>query len=221
MMDGGHHVVWSSLDSPIAGFGGDWPGYVSPAHRCYVAGDVDHPPLKQSDLDQGWIVSHLFYHNFGTNFAVSQVDNVLFRYVFTTRTGGIDDATCAGIGSGAMTPVNYVYTRRKIEQEHRGLRRQLPNRDTFWSVSGEGLELIACRRSQDGRGVIFRLWNVTSKHLRAQCRLTHLKPEAILVCNPTEDETGEQVTVNNGNGSFLVDVQPGAFVTLKAIVPLQ
>ncbi len=34
--DGDYAILWSSLDAPVAGFGGLWPGYVSPAHRCVV-----------------------------------------------------------------------------------------------------------------------------------------------------------------------------------------
>ena len=29
-------VLWSSLDAPVVGLGGLWPGYVSPAHRAYL-----------------------------------------------------------------------------------------------------------------------------------------------------------------------------------------
>ncbi|MBZ0099018.1 MAG: hypothetical protein K8F30_08025, partial [Taibaiella sp.] len=67
--DGSYNIMWSSLDAPIAGFSGLWPGYISPAHRCVFGENAKHPPLRSENLNKGWIYSNVFNNNFGTNFA--------------------------------------------------------------------------------------------------------------------------------------------------------
>lgn len=53
VQDDAFNVLLSSLDAPIIGLGGLWPGYVSPAHGCVLKEEKTHPPLKKRGFEQG------------------------------------------------------------------------------------------------------------------------------------------------------------------------
>ena len=149
-------ILWSSLDAPVASFGNLWPGYVSPAHRCLVIEDEikAHKRLAVDDLNTGWIFSDVCYNNLGTNFAVSQNGDLLFRYAITTRAGDAPDHEAAAFGWQAVTPFEAILSRGSANGG-------LPMEAGFASVDDERVAVLAVKQVEDGRGLIVRLWNMS------------------------------------------------------------
>jgi hypothetical protein len=149
-------VTWSSLDAPVVGLGGLWPGYVSPAHRAALGPESVHPPLKEADLARGWIYSKIFYNNLGTNFSVSQVCDVLFRYVITTQAGRMPDDQAALFGWQAVTPFEQIFTVRPIHPNG-----NLPPARSFLQVDNPRVSILAFKKAEEGQGYFLRLWNTS------------------------------------------------------------
>ena len=157
--DGDLSLLWCPLDAPVASLGRLWDGYVSPAHRCLVPESVHaHRRLGPADFDRGWIYSLLFANNFGTNFAVSQPGTALFRYRLSTRAGDAADEEAAAWGQAAFTPLETAWLPAAPAPVSTSL------------VRVEGARLLACKRAEDGRGWILRLWNPAQ--VESRCRLS-------------------------------------------------
>lgn len=206
--DGRHSILWSSLDAPIAEFGGLWPGYISPAHSCVLAPRTFHPPLKPEDLSKGWIYSLLFYNNFGTNFYVSQPGSVLFRYVFTSASGEVGDAQSARFGWEAVTPFEQIVTMPERE-------RTLPPEAGLIGLEGEGVELLAVKRAEDGRGWLVRLWNVTAAPVTARVRFGLDKIGGVCLTSIVEADTAERLP--HDSEGFTVVVPPRGLATVRIL----
>lgn len=145
-------VLWSSLDAPVVSLGRLWPGRVSPAHSAVVRADIEHPRPDVETLRGGTIYSLLTANNFGTNFAVSQCGDLLFRYRFTTAVGAMTDREACRLGQRFQTPLNAIMTARPGP-------RPLPPVGSFLTISHPGIRLLTLKRAEDGRGMMFRLWN--------------------------------------------------------------
>jgi hypothetical protein len=162
--DGAVSVLWSSLDAPLVSLGRLTPGYTSPAHRCRVPDDMEHPPGTAEQLERGWLYSLLCANNFGTNFAVSQTGSLLFRYRITTGSGAMTDGEATRLGWEAVTPPETVFT------PGRGLG-PLPLSGSFLSLEGDPLVLLAAKPAEVGEGLILRCWNPTAQAANATVRL--------------------------------------------------
>jgi len=199
-------VLWSSLDAPIASFGGLWPGYVSPAHSALLSERMPHPPLKHEDIKNGWIYSNIFYNNFGTNFSVTQTGDVLFRYVIGSRTGAVPNGRAARFGWEAVTPIEQIFTKPWAE-------RTLPPSDSFVEVDDESVILVTCKKSEDGEGVILRLWNVSDESRKARVRLNFMTVGSARTANLAEEDDGRPV--EHGQNFFAVEMPPNAVQTIR------
>lgn len=209
MRDGRFSVLWSSLDAPIASLAGLWPGYVSPAHRCLVGDGVKHPPLRPGDLKKGWIYSNVFSSNFGTNFSVSQVADVLFRYSFTTRTGRVSESDAATFGWECAMPLEGIFTcgpRSGV----------LPVCGSFFSIDHPAIVPLAFKPAEDGRGRVLRLWNVSGRRVRATVTMACMTVARVTPMNLAEEDTGRAIT---GRGDqFEIEAAPRQILTFR-IVP--
>ncbi len=180
----GRSVLWSSLDAPVAGLGGLWPGYVSPAHRALVDPATFHPPLAEQDLSRGWIYSKVFYNNLGTNFAASQVCDVLFRYVIASAEGDVGDAQAAAFGWEAVTPFHQVFTGGKPRQG------TLPPSASLVELQNPQVVLLALKKAEDGAGYVLRLWNLADTPQTTRLHFPNLKLKAAWHSNLAEGEAG-------------------------------
>lgn len=199
-------VVWCSRDAPMVSLGGLWPGYVSPAHRCVVGERAAHPPLTPEALRQGWIYSNLFANNFGTNFSVSQCGSLLFRYAFTSCRGEVADADAARFGREVALPLETIFTEG-------GKAPTLPPVAGFLRLEGDGVTLLACKRAEDDRGWILRLWNVTAAPTTAQVCFGLGPIRGVALTSIVEEDQGEALPVERDR--FAVPLPPRGVVTVR------
>jgi hypothetical protein len=158
IQDGAYFMLWSSLDSPMVGFCELWPGYVSPAHRCFTGGSFRHDPQTEADYTKnGWIFSNLYNNNFGTNFSVSQTGISIFRYQLTSGEGLIDDASAVKWGWQAMSAPATIFTDRTGENG------KFPSTGQFLVSDNPDVAVMNWKSAEDGGGCIARLWNVSNQ----------------------------------------------------------
>ena len=181
-----HTVLWSSMDAAVVSLGRLWPGYVSPAHRCVRGDDRDHRPLKPDDLSHGWIYSNLYNNNFQTNFAISQTGSVLFRYSLTTRRGDVSDAEAAAFGWQFVTPAETVFTDRIVKPV-------LPISHSFVHIDRPEVALMTCKRAEDGKGLILRLWNTGDQAITARVRMPNLDVARVSRTSIAEEDKREVI----------------------------
>lgn len=210
VQDGGHCVLWSSLDAPVAGFGHLWPGYVSPAHRCILDESVIHLPERQEDLNTGWIYSQLFNNNFGTNFSVSQCGEALFRYVLTTVTGDVPDATAARFGWQAQAPLETVLTDRAKPGN------SLPPLGSFLEIDNDNVAVVCLKKAEDGRGLIVRLWNMSDREQNVRITFPRMEMVTATLTNLCEEDAGDTVQ-SEGNHADMV-LSASDIVTLRVTI---
>ncbi|MHB1357751.1 MAG: glycoside hydrolase family 38 N-terminal domain-containing protein [Anaerolineae bacterium] len=208
--DGGHSVLWSSLDAPIAGFGRLWPGYVSPAHRCIVDGRIVHPPQRPEDLDKGWIYSQLYNNNFGTNFSVSQCGEALFRYVLTSTEGNVPDAQAARFGWQAQSPLETILTDRGRPGN------PLPPCCNLFEIDNPNVALLTLKRAEDERGYIARLWNLADADQVVHLTLTRAALVTANLTNLGEEDTTENLL--SVGDSVVVGIAARDIVTVRIIL---
>lgn len=210
--DGEFTILWSSLDAPMVEMGGLWPGYVSPAHSCRVPKRAHHPPTPPAAITHGWIYSLMFANNFGTNFYVSQCGSVLFRYVISSSPGCLSDAAAARLGGEAVMPFETIFAERRRE----GF---LPVSDSFMSLQGSEIVLLACKQAEDGRGWILRFWNPSpaAAQVRAEIRFAPVKQVALanLIEEETLDGGSEAALLNHHATGFELALGPRALATVQ------
>ncbi len=204
--DGDMTVLWSSLDAPMASLGGLWPGYVSPAHSCFIAERADHPPLTADSPIMGSIYSTLFYNNFGTNFYVSQTGSVLFRYSISTRAGSVSDAEAVRFGLDATTPFEQLFTERPREAA-------LPPSRGFLSLTGDPVVLLTCKRAEDGDGWVVRLWNPSPNAVKARVEIGFTGVSQARLTGIAED--GDGASLECSDGGFDIEIAACATATVR------
>jgi hypothetical protein len=166
-------VTWTSVDAPMAEFGGLWPGYVSFAHHGVTPQGYGHPFLKEGELVKGHVYSLLMYHNFRTNFINVHTGETVFRYSFTANAASnnsTNPATAAqSFGWGAAEPPQAVWM--KGPHAERG---SLPAAASFCQVSAPNVMLLAWKRAEDGTGFILRLIETAGEESDVTVTLPHL-----------------------------------------------
>lgn len=194
--DGNFNFLWSSLDAPIAGFSGLWPGYVSPAHRCLLSGWAKHPPLVTADLNKGWIYSNIFYNNFGTNFSVSQSGEVLFRYVITTYEGDLSDSRSAHFGWQAVTPLEQIFTKRPRNGD-------LPASDSFMQIDNDNVVVINFKKAENENGYILRVWNMSDETEKVKVSFNLMPIKSANLTNLAEEDMDINLEHDSRSVSFV------------------
>ncbi|NLO72575.1 MAG: hypothetical protein GX100_00515, partial [candidate division WS1 bacterium] len=207
--DGDFHLLWSSLDAPIVSLAGLWPDYLSPAHRCHLDQRLQRPPVSLEALSRnGWIYSHAMQNNFDTNFSLTQVADVLFRYVFTTHSGLLSDGQCALWGRQAVSPLTGTFTKRPGAGT-------LPPTAGFLELDSDEVLLLACKHAEDGRGLILRLWNLADRSVRAPVRLPLVEIAQVLPTNLIEEDGG--LALPSHPHEFTVEIPARAVATVRVL----
>jgi len=206
--DDGLSVLWSSLDAPMVSLGRLMPGYTSPAHRCRIPDDMEHPPGTEEQLRHGWLYSLLCANNFGTNFAVSQTGSLLFRYRITTRAGSMADTEAVRSGWEAVTPPETIFTERRRPGH-------LAPTGSLLAIEGDPLVLLACKRAEDGAGLILRLWNPVDRPGESTVRLGFGKALRIRHVSLVEEDGGEGEMALTDERAFAVPVAPRSVATVR------
>jgi hypothetical protein len=211
--DGEFSVLWSALDAPVVSLGQLWPGYVSPAHRCLVTEDVRlHQRVTSEQMAaHGWIYSDITYNNLGTNFAVAQNGELLFRYVITTHTGDVPDGDAAAFGRQAVSPLAQI------------LARPLPGATLAPGGSFIMLEsaevpvtLLTLKRAEDQRGLIARIWNIGETPTVARLRVACAPLTGALRTNVVEED-GDPLVLEDAH-TAQVPVGAHDLTTLRLLI---
>lgn len=186
--DDDYSVLWCSREAPVVSLARLWPGRVSPAHSAVVRADLEHPRPTAEELRGGTIYSLLTANNFGTNFAVSQSGNLLFRYSLTSQAGTMDDADAARRGQQWLAGLPGIFTRHDRP-------RTLPPSGSFLAIDNPAVRLLTLKHAEDGRGLVLRLWNPSAEHIAMRIALLHLTPAAASLLTLAEEDTGEALPV--------------------------
>ena len=208
--DAGHSILWSSLDSPVVGFGKLSPGYVSPAHRCLIDRKAAHGPADIEDLDKAWIYSTISNNNFGTNFYVSQTGEMLFRYVITTNESTASDGLSARFGWASSSRVNSILTKRNQLSASKG---SLPVSNSIFGIDNDSFVTLAFKKAEDGAGYVLRLWN--SEGFKKSASIIFNKPCFIKEAYITDimEQKEHKLDVIE-NGSVRIDAEPWDIITI-------
>ena len=204
--DAGLSVLWSSLEAPVAGLGGLWPGYVSPAHRAAPGSRLEHPPLRPEDLRHGWLYANLFSNNFGTNFGVSQSGDFLFRFVLASGPGQMSDAEAAAFGWDAVTPFAQIFTKHERP-------RALPVQGSFLELDNPQVVLLTWKQAEDGHGWILRLWNIADSPAATTVSLPALELNNVTPVSLVEEDLPGAIPCNQH--SFQIELEANQVATFR------
>jgi|LSQX01.1.fsa_nt_gb alpha-mannosidase len=183
IQDDDYHILWSSLDAPVASLCRIWPGYVSPAHRCLSDDKFRHKPQTAEDYSQnGHIYSQLFNNNFGTNFAVSQTGLCVFRYCLTTGEDKLSDSQAVRWGWQTKTAFSTLFTDRAAPNG------KLPAIGQFVQTNNLKTPILNFKKAENGKGFILRLWNFSKNMERVTITFPYLKVKSANLTNPAEED---------------------------------
>ena len=200
-------VVWSAVDTPMAEFGGLWPGYMSSAHHQARGPGYGHAFLHPDELTRGYIYSLISYNNFNTNFVNAHACEYLVRYSFSSHAGSRCDA--APFGWGVASPAHAVWMEGC--QESCGI---LPTSASFCQVDVTNVIVLTFKRAEDGRGHILRLLETAGRETSATVSLPALCFSEVWVTNLVEED--EYPLVATG-ASLTVAIKPYAVTTLRLL----
>ncbi len=202
-------IVWSSLDAPMAEFGGLWPGYVSQAHHGVTPPGYGHPFLKTGELRHGHIYALLMYNNFRTNFINVHPGETLFRFAFSARRGDWRDGSARCFGWGASNAPLAVW----MQGPRAGT---LPAATSFCQISASNVMLLTFKRAEDGDGYILRLIECAGQATTARVTLSALPILHAYTANLVEEN---QHVLPSTRRTVDVPIHPFAIVTVR-VIPL-
>lgn len=201
----GGGIVWTPLDAPMAEFGGLWPGYVSGAHHGVTGPGYGHPFLPPGELTSSHIYSLVSYNNFRTNFLNVQPGEFLVRYAFTAQRGDWRNGQARTFGWNVANPPLAVW----LKGPQAGM---LHTATSFCQIDAPNITLLACKRAEDGDGVILRLIETEGKETLATITLPQVAFSRVFVTNLVEENL---CLLAHHNHSIQAPLQPYAIATLR------
>ncbi len=159
--DGRTSVVLVPLDAPLVQLGGIQTGRWA-AHL---------------EAEQATLVSWAAHNHWSTNFRAAQSGELLFRYRLTTLPRY--DAAAAGrfAAEHLVPPVVVRVPGAEVGREGR-----------FLEVEPEGVADVQLKRAEDGRGIILRAFNLTTRPQRVSVAFPAVAPRAAWACSPVEED---------------------------------
>ena len=199
-------VVWTSVDAPMAEFGGLWPGYVSSAHHGARGPNYGHPFLKPGELTKGHIYSLVSYNNFNTNFVNAHPCEYLLRYSFGTHAGNWRE--------GGARQFGWEVANRPLGVWMKGPQKggPLPPSASFCAIDAPNVMVLAFKEAEDGKGHILRLIETEGKETTTAVNLPYLEPKHVFETNLVEENQRELPGCGH---SVTVSIEPFAVVTLR------
>ena len=199
-------VVWSALDTPMAEFGGLWPGYVSRAHHLATGPDYGHPFVPPGGLTQGHIYALISYNNFGTNFINVLPGEYLVRFSFGAHEGDWREGRAPEFGWNVTNPPLPVW----MNGPQAG--GSLPLSASFCQVEARNVMALTFKKAEDGNGYILRLIETEGKETTTAVHVPHLALRHVFETNLVEEN---QRVLPCGPHSMEVTVGPFAMVTFR------
>jgi len=134
-------VVWASLEAPLVQFGdlntGKW--------------------LTKLEIPNQTVFSYVLNNLWMTNFKAGQGGPLMFRYAFTSRSGGADPAAAARFGAEARTP----FVADWLPRDFRGT---LPESAlSFFAVDAPNVVIQTVTTPENGDGLAVRLREVAGR----------------------------------------------------------
>ena len=203
----GYGISWCPVDTPMAEFGGLWPGYVSGAHHGVTGPGYGHPFLKPAEISKGHIYAMVMYSNFKTNFINVQPCDILCRYSFRSHKGGWRESDAVGFGRGVMNSPLGVWMRGPNKGE-------LPPVRSFCSVAPSNVLLQNVKRADDGNGLIVRLAETEGRQVQARLEVPFARFERAVAANAVEEDREELIC---SNGTVSVSMRPFEIKTVRLI----
>jgi hypothetical protein len=198
-------ITWTAQDTPIAEFGGLWPGYVSGAHHGVRGPDYGHPFLRPGELRRGHIYAMISYHNFRTNFANVWPGEVVVRYAFTPHQGDWRQAHAWQVGREVTHPPLAVW----MQGPGPG---PLPLSRSFCRVDAPNVVVLTVKGAEDGDGIIVRLMETAGQPTEATVTFPSLSIRHALAANLVEEN---QRLLSSTEHSVTLDVPAYALRTLR------
>jgi len=207
----GWGVVWTALDTPMAEFGGLWPGYVSGAHHGVRGPGYGHPFLNPGELEQGHIYSLVSYNNFRTNFINVHPGEFLVRYSFSTHMGDWRDGRARDFGWNAANPPLPVWMRGPRAQG------SLLPAASFCQVDAPNVMVLTFKKAEDGDGYILRLFESEGKETRFKVMIPHLRLLHAFETNLVEEN---QRVLRCADHAVEMTIGPFALATIRLAAKL-
>ncbi|MBN1342324.1 MAG: hypothetical protein JXQ73_06570 [Phycisphaerae bacterium] len=182
--DGSFGVTLAPVDAHIVEFGGLWPCYVSQAHHGVTPVGFRGPFVRRDQVTRGHMYSFVIDTNFRTNFKMTQVADLLFRYSVTAHKGDWLAGGPRDFGWAASNPLAGVW----LDGKRAG---SLPNRTSFCRVEPDSVLVLALKRAEDGEGLILRLIETEGKPVTAKVALPHLSIRKASRTNLVERDESE------------------------------
>jgi len=173
-------VTISSLEAPMMQFGGNWPLYVSPAHRGFTPPNSGRSFHTKTDVRKGHIYSLVLLNNYRTNFSPTQNGDVLFRYSITSHAGDWKSGKSRAFGYAVSLPLVHA----AVNGKHEG---SLPASSSFCEINVPNVLLLTLKRAEDGRGLIVRFMETEGKDTEFTIRLSFATIAEVWETNLVED----------------------------------
>jgi len=198
-------ITWTTRDTPMAEFGGLWPGYVSEAHHGVRGPGYGHPFLRPGELTRGHVYALVSYNNFRTNFINAHPGESVVRYALTSHRGDWREGGAPGWGWNASTPPLTVWMRGPQEGT-------LPASESFCQLDAANVMLLTLKEAEDGDGYVLRLFETEGRATTVRVTLPYLSVLHALETNLVEEN---QRVLPCDAHSTTVTLQPFGLRTLR------
>jgi hypothetical protein len=164
--DGNHTVVWASPDSPLISIQdiniGKW--------------------LEKLDIENGSLFSYIMNNYWYTNYKASQ-KGCKMRYSITTRKGSNENSRAFHFGWSYANQL--LATFLTLDKKEKREKKDIPK--SFFSVNKSNIILSAIKHSEDGKGLVVRLFETDGKKGQVVLQLP-VKFKKAYLCNLVEEE---------------------------------
>ncbi len=201
------NITWSSPSSPIVSLDTIYPVAVSQAHHGSTPPGFGQRFLNNDDqLDNSHIYSHVFSNNYRTNFYVSQLADVIFRYSFTSSKGEIDLQDAYEFGAMQSNPLSHTF----LKGTQKGI---LDYSFSFCKINDPCIELLALKPAENGDGIIIRLVRHCGKNSITNIELPFYEIDEIFETNLVEENINKKEKTEPH--SFKVNIEKHEIKTFR------
>jgi alpha-mannosidase len=173
-------VAWTPLDTPMAEFGGLWPGYVSGAHHGVRGPGYGHTFLRAGELQRGYIYAMVSYNNFRTNFVNVHPGEYVVRYAFTSHRGDWRAGRVWQFGWNAANPPLAVW----MNGPQKG---SLTASTSFCHVDAANVIVLTLKQAENSDGYIVRLLETAGEETAVVISFPSLSIQHAFETNPVEE----------------------------------
>ncbi len=158
-------IAWATPDAPLA---------------CFQ--DINRGKwLRALPMTTGHLFAYTMNNYWHTNYKPGQGGDLVFRFSITSRAKA-DNTASTRFGWAASNPLVAV----PVEGQPKG---RLPaGSASFVDIAEPNVLLIGAKQSEQGAGLVLRLWEVSGRPTTAHVRLDHLPIRRATACNLVEEQ---------------------------------